>query len=161
MRIALRCAVLLFIVVALAVVVAPNLLTGPGVAQNENHLDWAFRLEQLALPVAALALLAALALTIGQWRAPTGLFGRAAMLLGVAIGGVALWGSTTTMSQQFFEGLEGGRYVAIDAATPFEASEQVLALDWKGQGLVYPIRIVGYHHIVNERLEEEPFVVTY
>ena len=161
MRIAARIGTLLFVLLTLAVVAAPSLLTGPAVAQTESHLDWAFRLEQYGLPLAIVALLAALAVTALQWKAPTGWPARIAMSIGVVLAGVAVWGSTTNMVQQFFDPLEGGRYVSIAEADHVQDEEPILGVVWKDEALIYPVGIIGYHHIVNERLKGEPFVVTY
>jgi len=39
--------------------------------------------------------------------------------------------------------------------------DMVIAVSQGGEGRAYPIREMGYHHIVNDRLHGLPIVVTY
>ncbi len=42
-----------------------------------------------------------------------------------------------------------------------QPEDLVLGVKLGDETAAYPIPIVGYHHIVNDRLAGEPFVVTY
>jgi hypothetical protein len=42
-----------------------------------------------------------------------------------------------------------------------DADDMVLAINVSGEQRAYPIRIMGYHHIVNDRLGGTPVVTTY
>ena len=44
------------------------------------------------------------------------------------------------------------------ASTP---KDMVIAVTLGGESRAYPIREMGYHHIVNDRLHQLPIVVTY
>ena len=37
----------------------------------------------------------------------------------------------------------------------------VLGLEWLGEARAYPIRMITYHHIVNDSIAGRPWVVTY
>jgi hypothetical protein len=52
------------------------------------------------------------------------------------------------------------RYVTVQQAR-IDASDMVIAVTLGGESRAYPIREMGYHHIVNDRLHELPIVVTY
>ena len=52
------------------------------------------------------------------------------------------------------------RYVTIQQAS-VDAKDMVLAVTLDGESRAYPIREMGYHHIVNDRLHQLPIVVTY
>jgi hypothetical protein len=52
------------------------------------------------------------------------------------------------------------RYVAIQQAG-IDAKDMVIVVTLNGESRAYPIREMGYHHIVNDRLHQLPIVVTY
>ncbi len=45
--------------------------------------------------------------------------------------------------------------------TTIDANDMVIAVTLSGESRAYPIREMGYHHIVNDRLHGLPIVVTY
>jgi hypothetical protein len=52
------------------------------------------------------------------------------------------------------------RYLTIQQAG-IDAKDMVIAVTLGGESRAYPIREMGYHHIVNDRLHQLPIVVTY
>lgn len=52
------------------------------------------------------------------------------------------------------------RYVTIQQAG-IDAKDMVIAVTLGGESRAYPIREMGYHHVVNDRLHQLPIVVTY
>jgi hypothetical protein len=52
------------------------------------------------------------------------------------------------------------RYVTIQNAG-IDAKDMVIAVTLGGESRAYPIREMGYHHVVNDRLHQLPIVVTY
>jgi hypothetical protein len=52
------------------------------------------------------------------------------------------------------------RYVSIQEAK-LDPNDMVIAVNLGGESRAYPIREMGYHHIVNDRLHQLPIVVTY
>ncbi len=52
------------------------------------------------------------------------------------------------------------QYVSIQQAK-LDPSDMVIAINLGGESRAYPIREMGYHHIVNDRLHQLPIVVTY
>ena len=51
-------------------------------------------------------------------------------------------------------------YIAAQLAS-VDAGDMVIAVTLGGESRAYPIREMGYHHIVNDRLHGLPMVVTY
>lgn len=51
-------------------------------------------------------------------------------------------------------------YVTIQQAS-IDPKDMVIAVTLEGESRAYPIREMGYHHIVNDRLHQLPIVVTY
>jgi hypothetical protein len=52
------------------------------------------------------------------------------------------------------------KYLSVDQAS-LEPNDMVLVVSTGGESRAYPIREMGYHHIINDRLHQLPFVVTY
>jgi hypothetical protein len=62
--------------------------------------------------------------------------------------------------QMMFRPFGEPRYVTIQQAG-IDAKDMVIAVTLGGESRAYPIREMGYHHIVNDRLHQLPIVVTY
>ena len=62
--------------------------------------------------------------------------------------------------QLMFHGVGEPRYVSIEQAG-IDPADMVIAVTLGGESRAYPIREMGYHHIVNDRLHQLPIVVTY
>jgi hypothetical protein len=52
------------------------------------------------------------------------------------------------------------RYLSVDQAS-LDPNDMVLVVTTAGESRAYPIREMGYHHVINDRLHQLPFVVTY
>ena len=62
--------------------------------------------------------------------------------------------------QLMFHPLGAPRYVTIEQAS-IDPKDMVIAVTQDGESRAYPIREMGYHHVVNDRLHQLPIVVTY
>jgi hypothetical protein len=80
-----------------------------------------------------------------------------AMALALVAAGAA-W--VNPYEQLMFHGFGPPRYVTIQQAA-VDPLDMVIAVRLGGESRAYPIREMGYHHIVNDRLHQLPIVVTY
>jgi len=62
--------------------------------------------------------------------------------------------------QMMFHPFGAPQYVSIQQAK-LDSNDMVIAVNLGGESRAYPIREMGYHHIVNDRLHQLPIVVTY
>jgi hypothetical protein len=62
--------------------------------------------------------------------------------------------------QMMFHPYGQPRYVTIQQAG-IDAKDMVIVVTRGGESRAYPIREMGYHHVVNDRLHQLPIVVTY
>jgi hypothetical protein len=62
--------------------------------------------------------------------------------------------------EKMFHPVGEPRFLAANLTT-IDANDMVIALTLSGESRAYPIREMGYHHIVNDRLHGLPIVVTY
>jgi len=79
--------------------------------------------------------------------------------MGIAlIAAAASW--VNPYEQMMFHPFGEPRYVTIQQAG-IDAKDMVIAVTLGGESRAYPIREMGYHHVVNDRLHQLPIVVTY
>jgi len=83
-------------------------------------------------------------------------------LMGPAIGisliaAVSAW---INPYEHMFHPFGAPRYIAIKEAN-LDPNDMVISVTLGGESRAYPIREMGYHHVVNDRLHQLPIVVTY
>jgi cytochrome c biogenesis factor len=74
------------------------------------------------------------------------------------IAAVVAW--VNPYEQMMFHPYGEPRYATIQKAG-IDAKDMVIAVTLGGESRAYPIREMGYHHVVNDRLHQLPIVVTY
>jgi hypothetical protein len=52
-------------------------------------------------------------------------------------------------------------FVTVDQTGYFKDDELVLGAEWAGEVRAYPVRMLRYHHIVNDSVDGNPLLVTY
>lgn len=105
----------------------------------------------LALAITALALLV--------WRR-AGWISRLLLVPSMALvilGAVSAW---INPYEHMFHPFGEPRYVSAQLAS-IDAGDMAIVVTLGGESRAYPIREMGYHHIVNDRLHGLPMVVTY
>lgn len=86
----------------------------------------------------------------------------AKLLLIPAIGIAVVAAASTWINpfEQLFHPLGEPNYLSAGLAK-VDPNDMVIAVSLGGESRAYPIREMGYHHIVNDRLHGLPIVVTY
>ena len=60
-----------------------------------------------------------------------------------------------------FEALPEVARVPVHDALHVQPDDLVIGVTAGGESAAYPVPIAAYHHLVNDRLADEPFVVSY
>jgi hypothetical protein len=86
----------------------------------------------------------------------------ARLLLAPAVGVAILAAALTWINpfEHMFHPVGEPKYLAANRAA-IDPNDMVIAVTLGGESRAYPIREMGYHHIVNDRLHGLPMVVTY
>jgi hypothetical protein len=145
---------------ALALSLYPIYVIRPFVEQKPASLSRALwvQLHDKAILVAIFALLTMLALFV--WRR-AGLVAKLLLAPAIAVSLLAAGISWfNPYEQMMFHPYGQPRYVTIQQAR-IDAKDMVIAVTLDGESRAYPIREMGYHHMVNDRLHQLPIVVTY
>ncbi len=156
--------------VAMALSIYPSYLLAPPQAHTPEDIAHAFQMRGLAPWLVLAVALLSVFVGVTVWRLPKrpGIFRR--VLLGTAL--VVLMAplvvaaviSRGTIFERMFASLsevELESDTASDTLNPVGDDEMVMGISVGGASRAYPIRIVGYHHIVHDTLGGEPVVATY
>jgi Protein of unknown function (DUF3179) len=147
-------------VAAAAAVAAPVLLQNPYEAQSPAGLWIAHALRQWGVPITIA--LAVAVIGVALWIAPRARWwGKALLVAPVAIALAAAWFARENPFEWWFNPLAQPRFVPASEASFVEPADLVLAVAADGESAAYPIRLMAYHHIVNDRIGRTPAVVTY
>ena len=156
-----RIATVLIPIALIAVVVLPLVLDQPFGSQTARTLEAVYAMRRWSpivtgLGLGALAVLAAISLRRRRtWLALVGF----ATVLTLAI--AAAWFARQNPFEWMFNPLPQPAFVAASAASFVQASDLVLAVRAGDDAAAYPIRQMAYHHLVNDRIDRRPVVVTY
>jgi hypothetical protein len=146
----------------LMVVLTPAVLIQPFAPQSAAGVAWSYALRQAAPAVSVGgALVVVLALVIGwrraRWFRRTTLVALTVLMLAVA------WFARQNHFEWVFRPVPEVHFTSIKEASGVVNDELVIAVaDARGrEALAFPIRRIGYHHVVNTTLGPEPIVATY
>lgn len=134
----------------------------PQIAHTAEDISAAYRLFQIVPPLSIALLVVGALLTARSWRRHSGRLFRAASMLPVVvllIGVVLARG--TFVELMMFSPVDEARFVTVADAGFLEPEHLVLGVSIAGEAKAYPVAMMTYHHIVNDRLAGEPYVATY
>jgi hypothetical protein len=147
------------VVICWAALVYPMLVIQPFRAQESSALATALEVRRFGPPTAALLALLALWCAWrlgreGKWWARSG-----AVLLGL-LAAVGAGLGQINIFERMFHRIDSVETLAAGQAA-LAQDDMVLAVAAGGQARAYPIRMMGYHHIVNDWVGGVPLVGTY
>jgi hypothetical protein len=93
------------------------------------------------------------------WRG-AGWIGRLVLAPAMVIALIAAASAWINPYEHMFHPFGAPHYVTIQQAG-LDSNDMVIAVTLGGESRAYPIREMGYHHVVNDRLHQLPIVVTY
>ena len=151
--------VLIFGSVALAI--GPTWLISPARAQSASDLSLSFTLSKWSPILTIVNLLVAVPLAIAIWRGGPGKIRKFFVAIGLVAIAFCFNIARSNIIEQMFAPLPESVLVPPPGAVHVQENDLVLGVRTAERAIAYPVPIIAYHHIVNERLAVEPFVVTY
>ena len=146
---------------AVAFVVVPHVLIQPFKPQTERALAAGYYVRGLA-PWATVALAAAgLLLVARMWRRSRRWWAKALMALLLLPAGASVWASRQNVYESMFNPLASPAYARAGEADYVSDEDMVLAVERGGERAAYPVRLMGYHHLVADTVGGVPLVATY
>lgn len=148
------------LLVAIVFLTYPVYVIRPFRAQQARELTIALAVIRYRPVVMILSVLGSLGILIWYWRREHRRIRRAFSAAGIiVILGVAFL-SRINIYEIMFHPLDHPMFSSVDQ-TKLDKDEKVIAVSAGSDARAYPIRIISYHHIVNDMLNGVPIVATY
>jgi Protein of unknown function (DUF3179) len=151
---------LIILIVGLAVVIMPIWIIQPFKSQTQRGLEWSYIFRRISPFVTIVASLTVLLMTIWLWRGSRWFL---KMLLVVLL--LPLFAATWMARQNHFEWIfrphASIAYSSVPEANFVDDNDMVLAVKNNGEAVAYPVRLMAYHHLVQDVVGGTPLVATY
>ena len=145
----------------LLIVAIPVWLIQPFAPQTERALQISYFLKTWSPLFTLAALLVSVALIIYIWRGSKRWFGKAFLLLPFAVILMCVWFARQNHFEWMFSPLNQTAFVGAGEADFVADDDMVMAVKINGQAVAYPIRQMGYHHVVQDVVGGTPITATY
>jgi hypothetical protein len=152
---------ILISVAAFAIIFIPAWLIQPFKSQTSQTVQYAYMLRRFS-PWLTLLLSAILILVLirnyksfGRW------WQKAGALLVLVICLFSAWFARQNHFEWMFNPLKNPAYVASSKADYVDPSDMVLAVKINGEDAAYPVRLLAYHHVVQDIVGGKPIAATY
>lgn len=153
-------ALLFGVAIAFAFVFIPAWMIMPFKAQTASGVALSYALKIWSPVVTLVAGLLSIALIVYLWRSARW-FGRAAMILLLAPVAVSIWFARQNHFEWMFNPLSDPAYARAAEADFIDARDMVMSVVINGDAAAYPVRQMGYHHVVQDTVGGKPIVATY
>jgi hypothetical protein len=148
--------------VAIVTVAFPTMTIHPFRPQTGRGVAWSYALKRAAPVVTGIGLAIVLACAAMLWVGGRRCWRRGAIVLLVAVTGLATWFARQNHFEWMFNPLAKAEYASVADAHAFLVdAEIVMGIDVNGVSIAYPIRQLAYHHVVNEVVGGTPLAATY
>ena len=150
----------LLVAVVLVIVLTPVFLIMPFKAQTSRTMEISYLMRRWSPWLTVLASLLVLAIAVRLWIGGRW-FGRIALviLLLPALG--ATWLARQNHFEWMFNPLPNPAYAKAADVSFVNNDDRILAVTINGESVAYPIRLMGYHHVVEDTVGGTPIVATY
>jgi len=155
---------LLVVVVAatLAVVMIPALIIQPFKPQTARGVALSYALRSWSPLATVIGTVLVLGLGAYLVRGRRRLWLKLpALMLCLTLTLIAAWFARQNHFEWMFNPLPNASFVRAGAANFVSATDKVLAVEINGEAAAFPIRQMGYHHVVQDTVGGVPIVATY
>ena len=162
MKYFLSIALVILVSGSIALVLMPDYLTSPERSQTQADLELSHKLKIWNGPLTLVNLAVGAILALVIWRRPAVRWrSKTFVATAVLVLAVTSYAARVYFAEVVFIQLSEVVRVPVSEATHVQSEDLVLAVKTGGEAAAYPFPIIGYHHLVNDRLAGEPYVVTY
>ena len=154
---------LLFVVAAtLAVVMIPALIIQPFKPQTARGVALSYSLRSWSPLATLIGTVAVLGLGFYLLRGGRRLWLKVpALMLCLTLTLIAAWFARQNHFEWMFNPLPNASFVGVNDASFVSGADKVLSVDINGEAAAFPIRQMGYHHVVQDTVGGVPIVATY
>ena len=152
--------ILVCLLLSLAALIYPIYVIRPFRAQGPRELAAALMVLRFRSVFVAVCALISVAALVWHWRRESRWLRRSGSLAGaLAVTGVALL-CRINIYERMFHPFERPSFSAA-AQMKLDGDERVISVVSGGSARAYPIRVISYHHVINDDLAGVPIVATY
>lgn len=152
---------LLLLLTALAFVFIPAWIIQPFKAQTQSGMHLSFVLRRWSPIVAPLCLISMVVMTVWLWRGAKRWWRKTGLVVMLLFAGVFTWFSRQNHFEWMFNPLPNPGYTTIAENSLIQDGDMVLAVENNGDAVAYPVRLMAYHHVVQDVVGGTPIVATY
>ena len=146
--------------VSLACFAFPMYVIRPFRHQGPQELAVALALKQFGPWLSLLCVAGATILAGLIWKRSKGRWIRVGAVCAALVSGLGAYLSRVNVYELMFHPIDAPAFEAANAAR-VDADDMVISVRLQRDARAYPIREMGYHHIVNDTVGGEPIVATY
>lgn len=151
---------LAIVMLGFALVAVPVWIIQPFRPQTARSVEFSFALRRWSPVLTIVALVLALAIASWLWRG-TRWWKRALLVVVFIPLFVATWFARQNHFEWMFKPLPNAVYARNLEASFVGDNDVVLAVNLNGEAAAYPIRLMAYHHLVEDTVGGTPIVATY
>ena len=152
---------LVITLVGLAIVLAPVWIIQPFKPQSARGMEASYAMRRWSPWVTLIALAFGLFLVARLWR-ESRRWWKKAFLVAVLIPQLAsTWFARQNHFEWMFNPLANAAYAKTSEAGFVADSDIVVAVERNGEAAAYPVRLMAYHHLVQDVVGGTPIVATY
>jgi hypothetical protein len=139
----------------------PAFIVQPFKAQTKDGLEISYLIRRWSPIVTILLLMINLIFLAILFRQTNRWWKKTAAVLLFLITGLFAWFSHQNYYEWMFNPLADAAYVRGDQQKFTTGNDMVLAMNINGDAVAYPVRLLAYHHLVNDIVGGKPVVATY
>ena len=148
------------VLTVLSAVIIPVGLIMPFRSQSRSGLALAFGLRRWSPSLTLVAAVIAVALVVWLWS-NSRWWRKAVLVVALIPIFTAVWFARQNHFEWMFNPLPNAAYANISEASFVTDSDMLLAVENQGEAVAYPIRLMAYHHLVQDTVGGTPIVATY
>ncbi|MDX6614862.1 MAG: hypothetical protein QOD75_4048 [Blastocatellia bacterium] len=147
--------------VALAIVIAPVWIIQPFKPQSARGLDAAYAMRRWSPWLTLIVMAFGLFLAVRLWPGARRWWNKAFLVIVLVLQLGSIWFARQNHFEWMFNPLANAAYAKASAAGFVDDSDIVIAVESNGEAVAYPVRLMAYHHLVQDVVGGTPVVATY
>jgi uncharacterized SAM-binding protein YcdF (DUF218 family) len=152
---------ILIALVAFAMVALPVWMIQPFRPQSQRGLEISYALRRWSPMLTIISLALVIMLLLWLWRVSRGWWRKALLVVIVIPLLAATWFARQNHFEWMFNPLANATYAKASAAQFVNDGDIVMTVEKNGEAAAYPIRLMAYHHLVQDTVGGTPIVATY
>jgi hypothetical protein len=152
---------LVITLVGLATVLAPVWIIQPFKPQSARGLEVSYALRRWSPLVTLIALALALILVAWLWHGSRRWWKKVLLVIVLIPSLAATWFARQNHFEWMFNALANAAYAKTSEAGFVDDADIVMAVESNGEAAAYPVRLMAYHHVVQDVVGGTPIVATY